>query len=105
MRSKPGSVTAMLLALASIGSSRPIRHLASWPAPIRNPPTRHNLCAAVLGEEWEMAATDFWNGTGSWSTDDAAWSDNSPPISTENAQIQTGTANLTSTTTTPIAAL
>src|ERR1700733_10326948 len=48
MRSKPGSVTAMLLALASIGSSRPIRHLASWPAPIRNPPTRHNLCAAVL---------------------------------------------------------
>ena len=40
-------------------------------------------------------ATDFWNGTGDWSTDNAAWSDNSPPISTEDAEIQTGTDNLT----------
>ncbi len=44
-------------------------------------------------------ATDFWNGTGTWSTDNAAWSDNAPPGSTENTEIQTGTANLTSATT------
>jgi hypothetical protein len=47
-----------------------------------------------LRGEGEMA-TDFWNGTGDWSTDNAAWSDNSPPISTEDAEIQTGTDNLT----------
>jgi hypothetical protein len=47
-----------------------------------------------------MPTTDFWNGTGNWSTDDAAWSDNnppgSPPVPTEDAEIETGTATLTS---------
>src|SRR6202034_272615 len=51
-----------------------------------------------LRGECEMA-TDFWNGTGNWSTDDAAWSDGSPPASTEDAEIQTGTANLTAAAT------
>ncbi len=44
-------------------------------------------------------ATDFWNGTGNWSTDNSAWSDGIPPGSTEDAEIQTGTASLTSATT------
>ncbi len=44
-------------------------------------------------------ATDFWNGTGDWSTDNTAWSDHNPPGSTEDAEIQTGTANLTLATT------
>ena len=44
-------------------------------------------------------ATDFWNGTGNWSTDNTAWSDGIPPGSTEDAEIQTGTASLTSGTT------
>src|SRR4051812_24964286 len=35
-------------ALASIGSSQPTRLGPSWPALIRTPPTRHNLCAEVL---------------------------------------------------------
>ena len=58
--------------------------------------------AKVLQGKREMA-TDFWNGAGHWWTDDAAWSDGSPPASTEGAEIQTGVDTLTSAAT--IAAL
>ena len=44
-------------------------------------------------------ATDFWNGTGNWFIDNTLWSDGSPPVSTEGAEIQTGTDNLTSAAT------
>ncbi len=46
-----------------------------------------------------MPTTDFWNGNGNWATDDAAWSDNAPPGPAEDAEIQSGTANLTSAAT------
>src|SRR5690242_3649509 len=36
-------------ALASTGRSQPTRRGTSWSVPIRNPPTRHNHCAEVLG--------------------------------------------------------
>ena len=49
-----------------------------------------------------MPTTDFWNGTGSWTTN-GDWTDGSPPASSEGAEIETGTANLTSVAT--IAAL
>ena len=42
--------------------------------------------------------TDFWNGIGNWSTD-GDWSEGNPPAPTENAEIQTGAAILTSGTT------
>jgi fibronectin-binding autotransporter adhesin len=44
-------------------------------------------------------STDFWNGTGNWSTPGDWTPDLHPPGPTENAEIQTGTANLTSATT------
>ncbi len=43
-----------------------------------------------------MPTTDFWNGTGNWATDVGDWSEGHKPGSTEDAEIQTGTANLTS---------
>jgi hypothetical protein len=35
-----------------------------------------------------MATTDLWNGN--WTAGDADWSDDSSPIPTESAEIQTG---------------
>jgi hypothetical protein len=46
-----------------------------------------------------MATTDFWNGTGNWTTNGADWSDGTPPVPTEAAEIQTGTDALTATST------
>ena len=43
-----------------------------------------------------MPTTDFWNGNGNWANDVGDWSDGHKPGSTEDAEIQTGTANLTS---------
>ncbi|MBV8576324.1 MAG: class I SAM-dependent methyltransferase [Acetobacteraceae bacterium] len=45
--------------IGALSSDHPKRRGASWPTPIRNPPTRHNLCAEVLENFWALLFAKF----------------------------------------------